>query len=333
MAALASSLLRCLTSATQPVTVETISWAAVFVFRAFFLRFRTRASSRLTTFIFVMLFIACNSWAKPAPAKGVSRRRNQRFFKLRRLDYEFDGRVVRKMNDRTPSADRVRLLGTAGKCDNVAEMGWFEAAIIYLALGAPVAVHRATGMRGSLSARDVLDVGLSFLGWPVALGIFAWRRVYSSETERDERLRARIDELANRLQADIPVDVAEASGFEETLGRYVDLSLAVEHPEGPPKELFALSGHPDAELAARCGTRRESKKLVFHQLRARNDLLALIDRLVRVSTDRAATLRTSIAIVELLGDVDAAADLAVMDPGGDASRNDLRKPSVAAARR
>jgi hypothetical protein len=211
-------------------------------------------------------------------------------------------------------------------------MGWFEAAIIYLAFGAPVAVHRATGMRGSLSARDVLDVGLSFLGWPAALVIFAWRRIYSNETGRDDRIRARIDALAARLRADIPAGSVDASDFAEALGRYVDLSLAVARPEGPPKELFALSGHPDADLASRCGARRDLKKLVFHQLRARNDLLTLIDRLVQVSTDRGATLRTSIAIAELLGDVDAAADLAAMEPGT-SSQNDLKKPSVAAARR
>ncbi len=210
-------------------------------------------------------------------------------------------------------------------------MGWFELAIIYLAFGAPVAVHRATSVRGTFSARDTLDVGLSFVGWPVALIVFAWQRSSSSEIRQDERLRARINELAAELQTDIPP--GEAADLPAALGLYVDLSIALNHPTEPTEKLFELSGHPDAALAARCSARRDSKKLAFHQLRARNDLISMIDRLADASTDRGATLRTSLAIVELLGDVDAAADLAAMDATRrPASRERTRSAAIATRR-
>lgn len=212
-------------------------------------------------------------------------------------------------------------------------MGWFELTVIYLAFGAPLAVHRAMGVRGGLSAREALEIGLCFFGWPGALLFFGWRRLNPNPTRPDERLRARIDHLTAELQTSIARDEFEGSGFVEALGLYVDLSLAKDHASDPPTGLFTISGHPNSELAARCSARRDSRKLAFHLLRARNDFIAAIDELAAVSTDRGATLRTSIAIVELLGDVDAAADLAAMEPIATPSQNDLKKPSVAAARR
>lgn len=170
-------------------------------------------------------------------------------------------------------------------------MTFSDAIIIYLAIGSPIAVYHflRSGKDPSFSTL-ALAIPLLFL-WPIytiwlirlpnTSGRF--RKVYSPDyagldartSKRVDAIRVGMEEILNtRLPGRSPFD------FREVFERYVGLSSM--GPLNPvdartPFAGLTSSARADEELNAICLNRRNERHLEFHQIRARNDFMMLVE--------------------------------------------------------
>ncbi len=168
-------------------------------------------------------------------------------------------------------------------------MQFFDALIIYLACGSPMAVYhyfnRAAGSRLSRFATALLVA----LVWPYFLARHLLTRNTSAKRFGDPKIsfiqdkdtHAEIERLRRRMELAIfeGKPSSELTDFRVVFDRYCGLSLALSQdwPAGDAiPELFRVSGHENAQIAAACLNRRNRSKLLRHQIDARKNFLAMV---------------------------------------------------------
>jgi len=166
-------------------------------------------------------------------------------------------------------------------------MGYFEALIIYLAIGSPIGVYAIVRSKSSLKQDLIALLTANILFWPVFASLefvpqtpsdvgpnyFIDGRPHSSS---DERSRSNfISSLADLG------DRAFRRKALEALERYTALSNAVPSTaaETAIPEIFDATDHPNSSVAAKCLFRKNRSKLIGHRDRSLDDLHALADQL------------------------------------------------------
>lgn len=171
--------------------------------------------------------------------------------------------IIRRVND----AGTLIALILAG-------MRISELLIIYLACGAPFAVHRAT----STGRVDWPLFAVALLAWPFfAVRLIGKHFLHGQDNNRDlqvEHIRRQIEAIAFPAN-----EMRFVFEFREIFYRFVGLSQALSSPVGGHAQLFEITGHANASTAARCLARRERARLERHAAAARSDLISAVGEL------------------------------------------------------
>lgn len=177
-----------------------------------------------------------------------------------------------------------------------------ELIVIYLACGAPFAVHYATSRRPERTVTKLINLVLALLAWPVfAVRLVIERVRYHALAgeRRIEGLRAEIEETAFPSN-----DMQSVFEFRETFYRYVGLSRALNEKASEEfgNDLFETVGHPNDILAARCLARKNRSRLERHRNDARLDFLETITEFSAAPANRDRILGLAAALTEQIGD-------------------------------
>lgn len=165
-------------------------------------------------------------------------------------------------------------------------MNYTDPIIIYLAIGAPVAMHRFFQLERPVTIRTLFVVGFTLLVWPIEAYRILSRGRRQSFSKPDylltrENSPETIIAEAENIEAAI-LDAAGAfrssvrSSRAEALDRYI--GLAVVHMNGIPagsaaRDFMAAAGSQEQKIGARCLIRRNRRLLEHHLNRARKDVL------------------------------------------------------------
>ena len=137
--------------------------------------------------------------------------------------------------------------------------------IIYLACGAPFAVHRSFRVVERFGFSDLAACFAVALAWPV-VAVQLFMRSLRPVTTPVENARA--EAYRKRLEAAVDLSGRPDLAFEfrDSIMRYLGLQLAVTDTTKAPAEnnLLAITGHPASAVAAACFARRARQKLEFH---------------------------------------------------------------------
>lgn len=182
-------------------------------------------------------------------------------------------------------------------------MTWFEAIIIYLAVGAPFGVHRFFSTRGDEMMTRLVTSVFHFVLWvPFALiSLTAFAKPKSSS----EKLKQRLANLQSELER---TDIGNVSIFEirRVLERYVGLRSLTHTNPAETKEIdrtiFDIAKHPDPQLATICLNRRNRDRIRRHQINAGDDLKELTGRLMTISGNASLIKQMISQIAGLLND-------------------------------
>lgn len=165
-------------------------------------------------------------------------------------------------------------------------MNYTDPIIIYLAIGAPVAMHRFFQLERPITIRTLLTVGFTLLLWPIEAYRILSRDGRRSFSEPDYLLtRENSPETIIAKAEKIEVAILDAAGAfrssvrssrAEALDRYI--GLAVVNMSGAPaglaaREFMAAAGSQEQKIGVRCLIRRNRRQLEHHLNRARTDVL------------------------------------------------------------
>lgn len=135
-----------------------------------------------------------------------------------------------------------------------------------------------------------------------------------AESIQEKRLNLIQKQLEKYFQeSSLKISIYE---FRETIDRYIGLTLANQsHSEKislTEKEIFRISENKNIELAAICLSRRNQKRLSFHQKGARQDFLYIINKLLEFSQRKEVINNLVIEFVKTLNDLVARNELEKM---------------------
>jgi hypothetical protein len=192
----------------------------------------------------------------------------------------------------------------------------YESLIIYLSLGAPVAVYYFQRQAQSPDAHNVAKIILAFIFWPAT---FIQLIVDDGPHVRTPHAPDVIREGSNDRQLQTIFDLCkrdfgpigrgyETAQFREMLERYTGLLSAVNFEsveEEKVMEFYVAAGHPNARLATACHVRHAGEKLRRHSRAASAEVRDFFSQ-VQMSAD----LRSAVAsLAEKLGDLDTVRSL------------------------
>ena len=168
--------------------------------------------------------------------------------------------------------------------------------IIYLAFGAPFAVHRYLQTRGEEMRRRITISIFTLLFWvPTATRLVYLylnnaysRRSFVSRQDLDSpdvRLAVLRDAIRRELNKSGFGPVTSFS-IRETVERYIGLTKAAAATQDTPRQkiddvpsdLFEVAGRSDDKLAAICLNRRNRRQMERHHIKGRRDFLTLFEQ-------------------------------------------------------
>ena len=165
-------------------------------------------------------------------------------------------------------------------------MNYTDPIIIYLAVGAPVAMHRFFQLERPITIRTILIVGFTLLVWPTeAFRIIARHRERKSAEHSYSLTRENSPETIIAAAEKFEDLILEAAGSfrtsvrssqAEALDRFI--GLAAIHTSGfssgeAAREFLAASGSREEKIGVQCLIRRNRRVLERHLTRARADIL------------------------------------------------------------
>ncbi|MFZ1702314.1 MAG: hypothetical protein WBO10_07765 [Pyrinomonadaceae bacterium] len=204
-------------------------------------------------------------------------------------------------------------------------MQFSELIIIYLACGAPFAVHRATSMHPP----NWFSVAAAFAVWPVSaidLVIGHFKRASVDDERFIDGIRSRIEAIAFPTS-----EIQSVFEFREVYYRFVGLSkAATSNAMTNEMPLFQLAEHPDPSLASRCLARKNEERLDRHRSAARAEFFAAIEELIEqdAAGDELAGIATELSTH--LGDPARSADIQEYTPARsktDDTEDDMARPT------
>lgn len=205
--------------------------------------------------------------------------------------------------------------------------------LIYLSVGAPIAVYETLQKRGPLTPRKALSSVIAFLVWPAVAFRLLLRYLdsrpksifFGGSNDADIQTEQKIDSIREDLKSIAASELRGSSVFEfrEFFDRYVELTLAINPKYLNRKissELFRAGGREETELAEICLNRRNRAKLSRHQTKARESFLEYIDDFPDRS-QRSAAAEKALELAFLLNDGTAAGRLDEILKSADETEN------------
>jgi len=165
-------------------------------------------------------------------------------------------------------------------------MTWFEAVIIYLAIGAPFGVHHFFSSRGDKILTRLVTSLFHFVSW-VPFAVIAAAKALRPQNA-SEKLKKEIAFLQKEIER---TDTGSVSIFEirRVVERYVGLrSLTDQRISAAAADnttIFDIAEHPDPELAVICLNRRNREHILRHQTDAAHDLRSLNGKMMAESSE------------------------------------------------
>ncbi len=176
-------------------------------------------------------------------------------------------------------------------------MTYFDIAIIYLSLGAPLGVYSLLQMNGSgIRLTGAIRALGSMIFWPaygtmllypglqamiataIASKDFAQLRKADSEIVTSTQ-----NTLASLKDSLTVFPRAKAGSHYSVVERYAELGLMLQHPEPQDNlkfsDLLAAAGHPNPRIGAKCLERRNQQTVLNHHKVARAEVEELVDGL------------------------------------------------------
>lgn len=177
--------------------------------------------------------------------------------------------------------------------------------IIYFACGSPIGVYRITRIARSRSPR-VTAIGAYFILWPIFVPAILRRSVLHN----DALTGAKIERLIAGIRREMETIAFAAAfahliyEFREVFARYTGLTILLHcnSPSNASDALFNLGKHENTALAAACYNRRNRERLLFHQTRARRDLIALLETMARSEPGGNRIIQLGLCLGDLFND-------------------------------
>lgn len=159
-------------------------------------------------------------------------------------------------------------------------MNFLDLLIIYLACGSPFGVYQSTRKETVFSLMNFLIVTSRFLFWPFyAFQMLIGLRDQNQNSSESIRI-SRIEEIRTNIerQAFSNSSISKLFEFRELYYRYTGLSqlIKLEPSHRISIDLFEISGHRNKSLATICLSRRNAKRIRFHQLSAQQEFADFI---------------------------------------------------------
>lgn len=185
--------------------------------------------------------------------------------------------------------------------------------IIYLACGAPFSVYYFLQNRTkSVSSKLWLNTLITFAFWiPIAARLLRENKIFSNSVSAEAIQEKKLNLIQKQLEKCLQESSLKISIYEfrETIDRYIGLTLANQiHGEKisvAEKEIFRISENENVELAAICLSRRNQKRLSFHQTGAQQDFLHIINKLSEFSERKEIIGNLAVGFVKTLNDLEA----------------------------
>jgi len=187
-------------------------------------------------------------------------------------------------------------------------MGLVDVLIVYLALGAPVAVYNFLELAKEAERLAWARSVLSLIFWPVHGTCLIWRQLASNNTQfattsdLDAAIEQRTRHIAELLK---PSSLSSAYVYEmrDIFDRYAALMLEVDSwTDGSAAELMNAAGRDEKELGTICINRRNAARLARHQTDARDALLRAVETAATSGTFPPDAVKKAAELAELLGD-------------------------------
>lgn len=222
----------------------------------------------------------------------------------------------------------------------------YEAIIIYLAAGAPLAVMNLLKTRKVPKAAFWLNFLYVLVLWLPLVMFAGLKRLPGFRTDSafvdyarlDADIGRRVREIAGLFNERpfVPFERTKKEDVLEPLERYAALSLAIGRENvvssSDKPELFRISDHKDEEIAARCLERRNMRRLAQHRDRAMNDLFKALSRLNHGPNMDKITCKIH-EIADLLGDEAFGNEASILSGSvvaGDGSKYESLQTKIAA---
>lgn len=190
-------------------------------------------------------------------------------------------------------------------------MTYFDIAIIYLSLGAPLGVYSFFQVKSSMVRPvDVVRALGSVVFWPIygvkllfpnLRSVFAndgFARLSEADSAAFTKTRNVLSELKTALSIFPRSEAAESYAVVE---RYAELRLMLmaSATQDCPNfyDLFAAAGHPNPRIGAKCLGRRNRQNVLKHQIAAH---LSVIDLVESLSLDQGAVRKAIFDLGDIL---------------------------------
>ncbi len=194
-------------------------------------------------------------------------------------------------------------------------MTYFDIAIIYFSLGAPLGVYSFLQMNGTRTrfTSSVRAIG-SMIFWPVYAALLLYpgfRAVFASTfANKDFAQLAKADSeiliatqntLANLKESLAVFPRAEAARHYSVVERFAELGLMLKHPntqdDAKFSDLLSAAGHLNLRIGAKCLERRNQRNVLKHHNAARTEVVELVKGL---SVDQKAVRSTILELGEIV---------------------------------
>lgn len=193
-----------------------------------------------------------------------------------------------------------------------------DALIIYLTLGAPVAMYRLLGEHGHPAISIFVRMALTLMFWP----LFLWK-LFSGDIGRGFNnqagvkgsnsnidIRAMEKNIAKAISTAVDQNISfdKRDGVKKAAEQYAGLMISDTHTSIAPafRDLFEMSDHPNAKLAAVCLSRKNKLRLSRHLSAARSNFLIELKAATDDAVDDLYVIKKAALISVFLGDKELA---------------------------
>jgi hypothetical protein len=174
--------------------------------------------------------------------------------------------------------------------------------IIYFALGAPFAVYAITRRQPLTNVSVIPTIFARSFFWPLSATVWFVKWMIADPAVAQYSKEERIDHLRVRIEAMAFGGRSTPATFEfrNMLERYAGLTLSLDSGTPYSHPMLALRRHTSKASAA-CIYRRESRRVTFHQQKARREFLDFVRSLHAIHPECDA-IGTASELADLLGD-------------------------------
>lgn len=189
----------------------------------------------------------------------------------------------------------------------ITAMTFSEATIIYLSLGAPVAMYSFIKSGSTNPFRTILHLFV----WPIALVRLLNSNAAALYADADghrqpesHHVAGLVEEMIESARSELsPADTVAMTEVKELVPRYAGLHTALKARGTGSAELYEAAGHSNIGLALRCSSRRAHRILWAHRDAACTEFVRMMNQF---DERHPRTVESARRLVDAIGDTEAA---------------------------